>query len=123
MDSKKILTIFIVVVVVALAGYMIWQFGGSNSNIPSGLSVAPAVSSTAVEEVLGREYVDRLNALENLNMDTAFFANPGKEDPAGDPVFRSLIDRHKELPREPVGRENPFLPINDTQIQQAVNTP
>ena len=123
MDSKKILTIFIIVVIVALVGYMLYQFKGTGSNVSSGLSTAPAISSSAIEEVLGREYVDSLNALDNLSMDTAFFSNPGGDNPTGDPVFRSLIDRHQVLPKEPIGRDNPFLPINDAQIQQAVKTP
>ncbi|MBI5140311.1 MAG: hypothetical protein HZA94_02600 [Candidatus Vogelbacteria bacterium] len=120
MDSKKSLTILLIVAVVALLGFALWQFGGSRSSINSGLSTAPAASSLAVEEVLGRQYIDDLNSLENLNMDMAFFSNPGGDNPDGDPVFRSLVDRHKELPREPVGRDNPFLPINDAQILQAV---
>lgn len=123
MDSKKILTIFIIIVIVALIGFALYKFGGSRASIGSGLSTVETSSSSAVEEVLGRPFLDDLNALENLNMDVAFFANPGKENPDGDPVFRSLIDRHKELPREPVGRENPFLPISDAQIREAVRTP
>ena len=112
MDPKKFLTVLIIIIVVALLGFALWKFWGSSAEVSSGLATADSNSSTAYGEVSGQDNIEDFNALANLNMDTAFFSNPDGVDPLGDPVFRSLVDRHQIPADEPVGRDNPFLPID-----------
>ena len=95
MDPKKFLTVLIIIIIVALLGFALWRFGGGNAGVSSGLATADPNSSTAYGEVLGQDNIEDFNALANLNMDTAFFSNPDGVDPLGDPVFRSLVDRHQ----------------------------
>lgn len=59
----------------------------------------PASSQAALES---QEFLRLLQLLESVRVDGAIFS---------DQRFRSLIDLRQEIPGEPVGRENPFAPL------------
>ena len=125
MDSKKILTIVIVLFIVAILGYTLHQFGGSGSTINSGLSVSSGVNQSDVAQILSQSYIDDLNSLDKIKIkedDATFFSNPNGTNPSGDPVFRSLVLRSVPLIDEPRGRDNPFLPINPAAVGTTLAT-
>ena len=53
---------------------------------------------------VGREIIMLLDELQDINIDGAVFS---------DPAFRSLIDFEQEVRAEPIGRNNPFIPIGN----------
>lgn len=49
-----------------------------------------------------QDFLVLINQLEEIDFETTLF---------GDPVFDSLIDYRKQIESEPVGRANPFAPV------------
>lgn len=65
----------------------------------------PLITSdqSSTSELLGQDLVSELARLKSLrNINTAFFA---------DPAFVGLYDIEVPLVQQPLGRQNPFLPI------------
>lgn len=63
----------------------------------------PGIEATSNVAGLGdEELLTELSKLKSLELDDSIFS---------DPVFRSLTDFSQPITPEPVGRENPFLPI------------
>ena len=54
--------------------------------------------------VVGREIVILLNELQSIDLDGSIL---------DDPAFRSLMDFEQEVRAEPIGRNNPFIPIGN----------
>ncbi len=91
---KNILTI-LVVVIAAFIAYSFF-FGGAPEAVLS--------SDVPSEQVaVDHELIALLLELKGIRLDDSIFA---------DPVFMSLQDFSQELVPEPVGRDNPFAPLN-----------
>lgn len=95
----NIKNIVILVVVLGAAFYLYSYFFGGNSSTDA-LSVSgPAVEGGGV----GKDLLVILADLRTLKLDDSIFT---------DPSFRALKNFRVELTPEPVGRDNPFAPIN-----------
>lgn len=51
---------------------------------------------------IGAEIITALSQIKSLNLDNSIFS---------DPVFIQLKDKSQPIPKEPIGRENPFAPL------------
>src|SRR3989344_7038068 len=97
---KNLMTVIIVIVAITLVVSVFIFFGGSKSDIRSDLTTSSTnIPST---EVLSQELLLALSSLKDLELDNNFFK---------DRVFLSLIDYSKDLKDELLGRDNPFLPV------------
>jgi hypothetical protein len=93
---------FVIVVAVLYGGYTL--FFASSS--------APVVSVTTTPGAgPDQDLVALLFQLRGIRLDNSVFA---------DPVFKSLQDFGKDLVQEPVGRQNPFAPLNAPAVQLPV---
>ncbi|MDO8493459.1 MAG: hypothetical protein Q7S19_02860 [bacterium] len=99
MNSKNITVVVIIVTVSAMLIGIFIYFGGAGSSVDSDLSVVPTAPGT---QNLSRELLSSLASLKDLKLNTDFFK---------DKAFASLIDYSEDLKEDPLGRENPFLPI------------
>lgn len=91
----------IIIIVVATVLFFAVSFikGGSKDD-----SLLQSVANTPKgADVIGSEIIQALNQIETLQLDRSVFE---------DPVYRSLVDRSQPIPQEPIGRENPFAPID-----------
>ena len=81
--------------VVAFVAYTLFFRGGE-----------PAPSSPLLverpENIVGQDLVALLLRLQSIRLDQSLLGNP---------LFRSLRDFGREIPPEPVGRENHFVPF------------
>lgn len=95
---KKYKTLILVVAIVIIAGvaYTVLFSGGDNA-----LLVAERSDNAASAEE--SNLLTFLLDLRAVKLDERIFS---------DPVFKSLEDFGQELVAEPVGRENPFAPID-----------
>ncbi len=100
MNSKNIVTIIIVVASSALIVGIFIFYGGSKSAVNSNLQVQLPVNGGA--DVLSKELLAALSSLKDLKLDDSFFK---------DPALASLIDYSGNIVDEPIGRDNPFLPV------------
>lgn len=101
---KKYKTLILIVAIVIIAGvaYTI-LFGGGDDALLTAES--PGNTASAEESNLLTLLLD----LREVKLDESIFS---------DPVFRSLEDFSQDLVSEPVGRENPFAPIDFSGIQE-----
>lgn len=92
-----------------------YTLGGSGATTESGLVTETFSTPESAEE---RDLVATLLQLRAVKLDGAIFS---------DPIFQSLIDFGSEIQQEPVGRENPFAPLNQQAAaggaQGATSTP
>jgi len=104
----KILNIVIVILLLAALVYGYMQFTASPSTTNSGsLSVGAASVSTDMTDdgalvVQQDDFISLLLDLKQISLDTAFLSSS---------VFTSLTDFSREIPKQDVGRRNPFAPI------------
>jgi len=90
----------IVIVLISVLSFFVYSyfFGGSKDE-----DLLKSVSNTqSGADVIGSEIIQSLNQIETLQLDRSIFE---------DPVYRSLVDHSQPIPKEPVGRDNPFSPI------------
>lgn len=87
------------IVAVVIAGYVIFFAGGEEE--PALVSEQPAGESGSSQ--VGRDLLEQLLQLRSITLEAAVFE---------DPVFDNLRDFGRELSPQPVGRDNPFAPIN-----------
>ena len=118
----KILIIIIVVLVVAFIAYTIYtnaspaadsaslQKTTVNGALPT--TTIPGTGSAVPNNELAKSFVDQLLAIQNINLKISFFT---------DPVFVGLVDNHKGIDPQPIGRPNPFAPIGQDSGQSANN--
>lgn len=98
---KRYKNIFIgaaVLGLIALAYFTLFKGTGSDDTL---LLVGAVVQSP--EDILRNELLESLRELRVLNLDEKIFS---------DPIFNSLTDFTVELSPQPVGRDNPFLPLS-----------
>ena len=101
MNSKNTTTVVIIVVAASLIiGFFIY-FGRSRSPVSSGLRV-DLPNNSVNQPILSRELLSALASVNDLKLDPTFF---------NDTAFASLIDYSKDLRDDPLGRDNPFLPV------------
>ena len=96
---KGLIKIFIIILVTALVG-----FGGYSylqRGVPSGGDSGKGEAFTA--SVDGGSTLNLFGRLQSIELDTSFYSNAS---------FVSLYDWGKAIEPEPVGRANPFAPIN-----------
>lgn len=109
-NSKNIITVVIIVVVSALIVGLFIFYGGSNSDVQSGLRV-DLPNGANNQPILSRELLAALASVKDLKLDPAFFK---------DTAFASLRDYSKDIQDEEKGRDNPFLPVTSTVGTPAV---
>ncbi len=100
MDSKNIQAIVIIITLVLFVGGAYLYFSGSGAPITSDLTaVAPDASG---QQVLSKQLLSALSSLSSLKLNTDFFK---------DKAFNSLVDYSEAIKEDPLGRDNPFLPV------------
>ena len=97
--NKSTISIIILVVVVIIAGGAYFYFYGDN--LPSGGSLLSPASNNA--DTIGAEALALLNKVKSLNIDADFFKSA---------TYATLVDRTQEISSQPVGRANPFAPVD-----------
>jgi hypothetical protein len=113
METKNIVTLIIVVVASALIIGLFIYFGGSNAKVDGGLRVVPVAADGTIDP-LGARILRALASLESLKLDTSIFK---------DKAYTSLNDFSKDIKDEPIGRDNPFLPIGIAETPATPVTP
>jgi len=108
--KKIILTILITIVLFFAYSFF---FGESSQNDELITSTASTGTSRTANDVVGAEIIQALNHIEALKLDRTIFE---------DPIYRSLIDRSQEIEPEPVGKNNPFDPINTSGVSSRDRT-
>ena len=90
----------IIVILVAVVGFIAFTYLKGNSNDNSGSSI---VAEQRVAEFAGaREILSLLNRMAKVKLDDSIF---------NDNSFKSLKDTTVVLVGQPVGRNNPFAPL------------
>lgn len=96
-SGKKNLIIAVIIAALIIIGYFVYQSYAAPVDSASLVAVAPTTEATG-------ELAPLLTEVKLLKIDHSIFE---------DPYFsNSLIDFSIELNPEPVGRDNPFSPIN-----------
>ncbi|MEI6553880.1 MAG: hypothetical protein WCO09_04890 [bacterium] len=108
----KYLIIIVVVLVAAFIAYTVYTSSSpatdsaslqrTTASGSSASNVVPSTGSVVPDNELAKSFVDQLLAIQSINLKVAFFA---------DPVFTNLVDNHKGIDPQPIGRQNPFAPI------------
>lgn len=105
-EKYKIILAFIVVLAVSFLVYTFMINGADQASQRgggTGLVASPALGVVGGgENVIGAEIIRALNQIDALTLDRGIF---------NDPVYASLIDWSREIPPEPVGKDNPFAAI------------
>lgn len=91
---------YLIIGLVVIAGGFVAMavLGGGDAAPPEGNVAATESESAQIE----RELLDELLRLRSIELNETLFANP---------LFLSLVDFSKPLVEQPVGRSNPFSPI------------
>lgn len=96
-NRKNQITAGVIAVLVIFAG---WYFLG-RSNQPE---ASVNVTQDPVEAIIGRDLLSSLDKMKSVKLDTSFF---------NDPVYKSLQDTSVQVPKQPIGRRDPFAPIGN----------
>ncbi len=110
--SKKTILI-IIIILLAGTGYGVYVYtskgdtsvGGVVRQVVSGQAAQAGGMTTNNLDGPGREFVTQLLAIQNIKFNLSIFA---------DPVFMGLQDFSQEIQLQPIGRPNPFAPLNDS---------
>ena len=103
--KHKLMTLGLIVVIAAVSWYFL---AGSSS--PSPVLSAEGASSVPPD---AQQLVQSLNDLRAVTLDGAIFSNPS---------FQALKDFSTPIVPEPVGRMDPFAPINASEIASGTTT-
>jgi hypothetical protein len=95
-NRKTQITIGVVVILAALLGWHL--FGGTKQPV----ALLTEVAQDPVETIIGRELLLALEKMKLVKLDVAFF---------NDPLYKSLQDTTVEIPKQPIGRRDPFAPL------------
>lgn len=85
--------------IIALMIILWMMFGGGSAETDPSLT---EIASDPVELIIGREMLLSLEKMKSVKLDTALFE---------DNVFKSLEDFTVEIPKQPIGRRDPFAAI------------
>lgn len=99
-NKKTLLITGGVVLVLIIILWMMFSGGGSGTatdNVP-----LTEVASDPVELIIGREMLAALDKMKATKLDTSFLDNE---------VYNSLQDFSVEIPKQPIGRRDPFAPL------------
>ncbi len=111
LKKYKYLIIIVLVLVAAFIGYTIYTSGSPTDSASlqrttvdgSGNIVAVQSSGTNIpDNDLAKTFVDQLLIIRGIEIKTAIFK---------DPVFLGLVDNHKGIDPQLIGRPNPFAPV------------
>jgi len=92
----------------AIGGY--FYFTGEPQDSSSGLTSEGISDPQVAQQVASADRIlSLLNQVNSINIDPEFFKST---------VFRSLFDRAVNVPEQPVGRKNPFVPIPGTFVSE-----
>ncbi len=95
------LILIVVIIVIAL---LIWYGMSSSNKTPNTLLTATQTSETDTGD---RELLKLLTDMKSIRLDGDIF----KSD-----AYLSLQDFSRDIVGEPVGREDPFAPVNKTEV-------
>jgi hypothetical protein len=108
----KYLIIVVVVLVAAFVGYTIFTADSPDMDSATlqrttvdgagNIVAVPSSGSNIPDNDLAKTFVDQLLVIRNIELKTKFFE---------DPVFLGLVDNHKGINPQLIGRPNPFAPI------------
>lgn len=96
-NKKNLLILSISIILLIVMG---WFFLGRNKDLPSDSLLE--ISSDPIENIIGRELLTSLEKMKQVKLDTSIL---------GGEVYNSLIDFTVDIPKQPVGRRDPFAPI------------
>ena len=96
-NKKTLYTIGGLVVIVIL--FWLFMRGGGDSDVDSALT---EVASDPVELIIGREMLSALDQMKSVKLDNKFFDSK---------AYSSLRDFTVEIPKQPIGRRDPFAEI------------
>ena len=94
------LALALVLALIAWLGYVVF--------LKDDEEVVSTANSGVINEAVrdGQEFLMRLQQMRSIELEGAVL---------NDPRFKSLIDLRQDLVAEPVGRDNPFLPIGTSE--------
>jgi len=92
---KNILILAGLLVIGGLGYYLFILQGDENTTLNSEGAVADA-------EVASAQFIRELNSIKRLDLSDEIFS---------DPRFQSFVDFSQPIPTLPVGRDNPFAPV------------
>lgn len=110
---KKII-IGVVILAVAYIAYSMFFKTSDSDNLISGSNSFSSDRSLADTQILGNQITQALIQIESLQLNRSIFENP---------IFKSLSDRSEQIISEPVGRKNPFAPLDDSSVNFDSNSP
>lgn len=98
-DRKTQIEIGAAVLALILIG---WYFFGRSSSTDYAPGALLEVNQDPVEAIIGRDLLLALNKMKSIKLDISFFNGP---------EYKSLEDNTVEIPRQPIGRRDPFAPL------------
>ena len=105
--QTKNIVIVVVILVVIFFGYSIFFTGDRDGALLKSESDDPILSSED-----GKVILNLLLSLQSLTLEASIF---------NELSFLSLIDFGQEIPDRPIGRDNPFSPLNQNSDNDAEN--
>ncbi|MCX6716810.1 MAG: hypothetical protein NTV72_02725 [Candidatus Taylorbacteria bacterium] len=107
MNSKNLLTI---VIIIALVGGGVWWYRNKYNQQQTVISNDLSSMSVVNDSGVGAQTMMLLGQVKSLKLDDSIFK---------DSSFQSLQDYSRIIPDQPVGRPNPFAPINRGYVSPA----
>lgn len=96
LKENKMLAGILIGGVLLVGGYFAFFSGGGSS------ALLTPTSGTTPSSQVSKELLATIANLKSITLDTQLFT---------DEAFISLVDFHVEIPLQPVGRDNPFKPL------------
>ncbi len=107
--SKRNIILTGIIIVLVFVSFNVFFSGESADDI----ALVAASAEQRVESQVGADILAALNTLESLRLDVSFFKND---------LYRNLRDQSQLIQPQPVGRNNPFLPIGRESGAAPVST-
>jgi len=95
-----------ILIVVCAVGYYFYNASNTAPASPDS-SLTLTTAGANGDGSVGSNVLSLLSEIKGLNIDTSFFQTS---------VYESLTDFSVTIPSEPVGKSNPFLPLNGSVI-------
>lgn len=97
LKENKMLAGILIAAVLLVGGYFAFFSGAGSSALLS------SSSGTAATSQVSKELLVTIGNLKGISLDNKLFV---------DEAFTSLVDFHVDIPLQPVGRDNPFQPLD-----------